>query len=310
MRILTGTEVSSLLRDLTSQDARRLRDSLSSGLAAYTKQEQSSKSETKLIHQPPRPVIQTKDHDTTLVMPVSNTSTTSVKVVTVPRNGDIQGAITIYSPLGVLQGVLNAAEITAFRTALATMTILTRWKAPDALNVVVFGAVFATLREAYPEIEFEGIATANTPAQVGTRLVEADIISCCTPSTEPLFTAKELQHGSSKSRFMSLIGSYKPSMQEIDSATLKLAVSKILVDSKAACLEEAGELVSAGLGPDDLIEIGELFSKDPNGDENVGSEDALTIFKCVGFGLMDLIVSQALLEMAEDAGTGTVLDGF
>ena len=280
-------------------------------------------------------------------MPVSNTSTTSVKVVTVPRNGDIQGAITIYSPLGVLQGVLNAAEITAFRTALATMTILTRWKAPDALNVVVFGAgkqaewhvrltlllmhgvkrvtvinrgrarletfdntVFATLREAYPEIEFEGIATADTPAQVGTRLVEADIISCCTPSTEPLFSARDLQRGSSKSRFMSLIGSYKPPMQEIDSATLKLAVSKILVDSKAACLEEAGELVSAGLGPDDLIEIGELFLKDLNGDENVGSKDALTIFKCVGFGLMDLIVSQALLEMAEDAGTGTVLDGF
>ena len=49
-------------------------------------------------------------------MPVSDTSSTVVKVATVPAKGNIAGAITIYSgQTGELEGVLNAAEITAFR---------------------------------------------------------------------------------------------------------------------------------------------------------------------------------------------------
>lgn len=54
--------------------------------------------------------------NTVLAMPVSDTSSTVVKVATVPAKGNIAGAITIYSgKTGELEGVLNAAEITAFR---------------------------------------------------------------------------------------------------------------------------------------------------------------------------------------------------
>lgn len=349
MRLLTGKDISSILRSLEKKDATRLLKLLSSGLASYTAENNSTDQE-RSIHQPLRTVIQTRDGNTNLIMPVSNTSATSVKVATVPNKGDIKGAITIYNPPGELQGVLNAAEITAFRTALASMTIMTRWAAPSKVELVVFGAgkqaewhvrlalllisgiqkicvinrgrqrlkdfnqnVLSALRQAHPNVQLNTLAQEGDQdysAKLRQFLADADIICGCTPSREPLFTSSDLQSkDSSKRKFITLIGSYKPEMQEIDTSTLKSA-SQVYVDSKEACLEEAGELIRAKMGPDDLIEIGELFSQDPEGKTKLGAESALTIFKCVGMGMMDLVISKALLDMAEDLGIGTVLQDF
>ena len=345
MRLLTGIEISRIFRGLSSDNATRLLEALSNGLASYSS-EKNSKSDAS-IHQPLRTVIQTREKNTVLVMPVSNTSTTSVKVATVPNRGDIKGAITIYSAVGELQGVLNAAEITAFRTALATMTLLVRWKAPSSSNVVVFGAgkqsewhirlalilipgikkittvnrsrqrldkfestVVDRLKASNANVQFECISpesNADYQSQMTTRLAEADIICGCTPSTEPLFGAQDLQVNSSKPKFLSLIGSYKPEMQEVDTETIKLG-REIYVDSKEACAEEAGELIRAKIGPNDLIEIGDLYSSNKSGGLEDGKE--LTIFKCVGMGLMDLVIAQALLDIAADQSIGTVLDDF
>lgn len=348
MRLLTGAEISTLLRKLTPQDAKRLCESLSSGLSSYSLEKDGS-NRAKLIHQPLRTVFQTRNNDTTLVMPISDTSTTAVKVAMVPQEGDINGAITVYSPVGELKGVLNAAEITAFRTALATMTILTKWNTPSNAKAVVFGAgkqaewnirltlllvpgvrriaifnrgstrlqrfeenVLSALRQAYPNVQFEAHAQKGSSQYqeiVAQRLANADIISCCTPSVAPLFAAKELQIESRSHRFLSLIGSYKPEMQEVDTETIRLG-GKILVDSKESCLEEAGELIRAGLQPKDLVEVGELFSGSKEAMELLETAAPLTIFKCVGLGIMDLVISKALLDMAEEMNTGTVLEGF
>ena len=349
MRLLNGDEISTILRNLTPEDATRLLESLSSGLAVYTA-EKYSNGQTRLIHQPLRTVIQTKDQNLILTMPVSNTSITSVKVATVSPKEGIKGAITIYSDVGDLLGVLNAAQITAFRTALATMTILTRWRAPIKVNFVVFGAgkqaewhirlallllsgvrdvtvvnrgkarlekfehdVLREMKRSYPNVQFSAIAqeeNSQYQEQLSQKLKESHIICCCTPSAEPLFTAEILKSNTPQSgRFLSLIGSYKPEMQEADTETIKLG-GKIWVDSKEACAEEAGELIRAGLGEEDLVEIGELFSSDGEAKQKLEPGSALTVFKCVGFGLMDLVVAKALLNIAEELGTGTVFDKF
>ncbi|KAF2478923.1 ornithine cyclodeaminase/mu-crystallin family protein [Neohortaea acidophila] len=347
MRILTGEDVSGLLRSLSSNDARELLNSFSQGLADYSKAKGSSNAN---IIQPARVVFQNAGQNTVLTMPVSDGDTV-VKVATVPHKGDIAGAITVYNSVGELQGVLNAAEITAFRTALASMTILTRWPAPSHPSVCVFGsgkqaewhlrlalllipgitkviifnrgakrlkdlesAVLSGLRDVHSSVEFETVASEGNSSYSSTlreRLAKADIICCCTPSTEPLFTNGELQ-STSKSRFMSLIGSYKPSMHEIDADTLRAAreSGKIYVDTEEGCLEEAGELISAGFGPDDLIEVGQLFAQTGPAGSEVDGERSLTIFKCVGFGFMDLLVSKSLLSMAEEASKGNVVDDF
>ena len=348
MRLLTGPQISTILRGLSKENATLLLDALASGLASYSAEKGSK--EHASIHQPLRSVIQTRDRNTTLIMPVSNTTTTSVKVATVPNQGDIKGAITIYDATGDLHGVLNAAEITAFRTALATMTLLVRWKAPARPNLVVFGAgkqsewharlalllipriknvtvinrsrerldkfqetVISGLNSSYPNVHFRCIspeANDDYHNQLSRHLADADIVCGCTPSTKPLFKAEELKIDSSRPKFLSLFGSYKPNMQEVDTKTIRLGGS-IYVDSVDACLEEAGELIKAGLAADDLIEVGSLYSS--NEGENRSLEhhrEALTIFKCVGMGLMDLVISQKLLEIAESSNIGTVLSDF
>lgn len=352
MRLLTGPQISTILRNLTQQDARTLLEALSTALATYTAQKAGSTT-AQTLHQPMRTVIQTSQGHTTLFMPISDEQTTAVKVATVPKSGDIQGAITLYSDVGELLGVLNAAEITAFRTALATMTVLTRWVEGSEevrdRHLVVFGAgkqaewhvrlvlllvpnvtkvvvinrskgrldrfkesVLDEIGATYGDVQFETLCAESSESyteDVRKRLYEASIICCCTPSKEPLFPATNLSDSNSpvKKRFLSLIGSYKPEMQEIDTETVQQA-SQIIVDSKEACLEEAGELIRAKKTKEDLVEAGELF--DSKGRSTINSDNALTIFKCVGFALMDLTLAQALLNMAEEKGEGSVFESF
>lgn len=361
MLILTETDVSTLLRDLSGPDATHLLTTLSTALAAFTaekQQQQDGSSPAPLIHQPQRTAITTQPaQDTTLIMPVSNTARTAVKVVTLPRAGAVKGALSVFAPTGALKGVLNAAELTAFRTALAVMTLLTRWCGSEGKklrNVVVFGAgrqvewhvrlalkllpvggadgvrrvtvfnrgerrlreleagVLGELREGYPDVGFETVAREGGEEvyreRLRSRLGEADGVFCCTPSTEPLFAARDfaVQGAAEKSRFMSLIGSYKPEMQEIDTETLRSA-ARIWVDSTHECLIESGELIRAEVKPEELTEVGELYSQ--NGDARV-EEPGLTLFKCVGFGLMDLVIGDALLELGKRLGKGVTVDGF
>lgn len=356
MRLLTGSDISAILRNLSNNQANELLDTLSTALGQYYLESANENASSNKIVQPPRIAFRTKqDHgdNTVLAMPVSDTTSTVVKVATVPAKGDIAGAITIYSgETGQLEGVLNAAEITAFRTALASMTILTRWSAPINVNLCVFGGgkqaewhvrlalllvtgiravtvvnrsrkrleafeqdVFAQLKSAHANVDFRALSQeGNNDYQKDLRKVlqEAHIICGCTPSTEPLFTAQDLENGPDE-RFVSLIGSYKPHMQEIDTETLVLArqsSGKIWVDQSEACLEEAGELIKAGLGKNDLREIGELFANESGERARLETGRRLTLFKCVGFGFMDLVISKALLKTAEDLGKGTVVDAF
>ncbi|KAI9884669.1 MAG: 60S ribosomal protein L8B [Watsoniomyces obsoletus] len=104
---------------------------------------------------------------------------------------------------------------------------------------------------------------------------KADIILCCTPSLQPLFPAEHLtaHEGRKKGRLISAIGSYRPHMCELHPDILRQAVAPqhhhhyhkhantagvVVVDSLTACLKEGGEIVQAGLGPEQLVEIGEL----------------------------------------------------
>lgn len=343
MYILSGDDVSSILRNLSQDELSDTLYALASGLAAYTAQK-SRPPENVLIQQPHRTSITTINQDTALIMPVNDSSSTSVKVVTVPHTGPIQGAITIYARNGELQGVLNAAEITAFRTALTSMSLVVRCKQIIFKQVVIFGAGkqvewhIRLLLRLVPDISRITVVNrskqrledlkqdlssdmgdvelillshedhSNWQLDLKERLRLADLICGCTPSTKPLFDGQDLQSTTPKSRVICLIGSYKPTMREVDTATIQSA-SKIWVDCKEACLEEAGELIHAGIKPRQLSELGELLSSpDEQAIDDVGP--SLIIFKCVGLGIMDLVVSKTLLQIAEAKSLGTVVGNF
>lgn len=105
----------------------------------------------------------------------------------------------------------------------------------------------------------------------------SSVIFFTTPSTSPLFPAEYLTNpeGRKKGRYLAAIGSYKPDMCEIHPDILKQNVQPehghrhfhkhapqggaVIVDSVEACLKEAGEIIQAGLTPNEVVEIGELL---------------------------------------------------
>lgn len=210
-----------------------------------------------------------------------------------------------------------------------------------------------------------------TPAHTEyTRLLKqyvraSNIIFCCTPnpSPNPLFPATYLTNpeGRKKGRYIACVGSYTSQMVELHPDVLRYAVAPhhehrhvhkrqkeggaILVDSVEACLKFAGEVVKAGLSPDQVVELGEIFmlkreregivkegkakgkGKKGEGDgeegddddgchlqENSGLKEWLTrgnvIYKSVGLGLMDVVVGNELLRISRERGVGMTVEEF
>ncbi|KAH8700521.1 putative proline utilization protein PrnX-like protein [Talaromyces proteolyticus] len=169
---------------------------------------------------------------------------------------------------------------------------------------------------------------------------KADAIFCCTPSLSPLFPAEYLTSTESKKkgRLVSAIGSYKPHMTELHPDILRNEVKPhnhshhhhkhaqrggvVLVDSLEMCLQEAGEIVQAELGPHQLVEIGELMimkqaarlEVESGGEGEKGLQKWLesgnVVYKSVGIGLMDLVTGGDLVALARERGVGTAVDDF
>jgi len=167
------------------------------------------------------------------------------------------------------------------------------------------------LVEVCREITFEMLVREDNPnfdAELCHRMLESDVIFCCTPSAVPLFLNSYLMPtdgGAAKRRFISLIGAYKPHMQEIEAATL-LPENQILVDSKEACLQEAGELIKTWVRKEHLLGIGELRSRVPS--DGDGREN--TVFKCVGMGIMDIVIGREILKIVAERGAGIQIERF
>ena len=341
MHLLTESTISDILTTLTPSQAHEFLHTLSQALISFNTD--------NAIHQPHRTSIVT-DQSTALFMPVSNSATTGIKIVSVPRARPIAGVINLFSPEGELLGLLGAAEITAFRTALAIMTMYVRCSEAAVKNehIVVLGSgrqaewharlslllsrnpgeiksitfvnrgrarlqaleegVITKLREKYPDVTMETLSQEGTDdynARLQSILSASDVIFSCTPATEPNFSYAYLQ-SVQKPRFIGLIGSYKPQMREIDTETLLSGSGgKVYVDSKEACLAESGELIRAGATEEQLVEIGEVYTG-ARGVEKGGN----VVVKCVGMGLMDLVMAKQVLDVAVARGLGMAVEGF
>lgn len=151
--------------------------------------------------------------------------------------------------------------------------------------------------------------------------MSAQLIICATSSTAPLFPSSWVRDGT----HIVLIGSYKPTMHEVDGDLVRRAIpadarSDLVVDSRAACLHEAGELISAGIEGSQVVEIGDLVSFDAEGElifaatppapaeGGGGTTGRVTIFKSVGVGLQDVAIACAVVEKAEEMGIGQYVD--
>jgi ornithine cyclodeaminase/alanine dehydrogenase-like protein (mu-crystallin family) len=114
------------------------------------------------------------------------------------------------------------------------------------------------------------------------KLKDAHIICTATTSLLPVFDDNFISAGT----HINAIGSYQPDKRELPSATV--ARSNIFVDSKEACLKEAGDLIipkNEGIELE-VTEMGEVLQNKKSGRS---SEEEVTFFKSVGNAAQDLI---------------------
>lgn len=91
-----------------------------------------------------------------------------------------------------------------------------------------------------------------------------------------------------------------------------IKIPTILVDSREACLAEAGELITAGIAPESLIELGDVVDvvgdRISTFDEFGLRREGRSLFKAVGIGGMDVAISELIFSMATNMGLGTRVD--
>jgi ornithine cyclodeaminase/alanine dehydrogenase-like protein (mu-crystallin family) len=261
-----------------------------------------------------------EDHNELLLMPADGPEGVGLKLVTiVPGNAIrglplIQGLYVLLTPEGLAPELLiDGAALTRLRTAAVSVLATRHLARPDSGRLVVFGAgvqatahveamrsllpiehvtiVGRSLASAAAISLVEALRADGIEAVVGTpgAVAQADVICTCTTSTAPVFDDNDLPAGV----HVNAIGAYRLEMAELPAASLARAL--LVVESAAATLAEAGDVVSAiaagALPPKGFArELREVVA----GEVGRTREEQVTIFKSVGLSAEDLIVARAL----------------
>ena len=144
-------------------------------------------------------------------------------------------------------------------------------------------------------IDAPKVNLVSTPQQV---VENADLVICGTTAATPLFDGNALQPGT----HITAVGTFVPEKREVDTTTIKRA-HRIVVDSREACLEEAGDLIIPNAEID--AEIGEIINGDKSGRQ---SDDEITFFKSVGVAVQDAVAGAVVFAEAEAKGLGTLVE--
>lgn len=278
-----------------------------------------------------------KHNGITLFMPayLSESKALGAKIVSVfPGNARkrlptiFAAVIVVDSETGQPQALIDGSYLTALRTGAASGVATELLSRPDSRAVAIIGAgiqartqleavctvrkiekvrvydcllerahAFVEEMKARGSLIPENITAVDSPAHA---VSEADIICAATTSSSPVFVDKDLSPGV----HINGVGSYIPEMQEIPPETVVRA--KVVVDSRTACLEEAGDLIipiKEGLIDEGHIhaEIGEIAVGKVSGRE---SEDEITFFKSVGLAVQDVAVAELVWQKARERGLG------
>lgn len=327
MRVISDSQVKSLLSQLTKDGVYRFQDVLKRALEKYHQ-------DPTLI--PERIVINREDTDAVHIFMPSFAERVGVKTLGGSKEG-FKGAVSILNQAnGELLGVLNAQTLTAFRTALASSIPLMKFFNSQEkeqlltvfgnglqaywhvrLTLVLFGDNFRKVQIAVRSINDKSKEIKNTLAQEFTNvefelldqgkvdLSSSSVIYGCIPSTEPLIQFGNLNKSSQT--FISIIGSYKPHMAEVDNDIVQSALSngKIIVDSYEHTLAEAGELIKGNVKVQNVVEIGELdnFKK-----SQISADNGLVLAKIVGLSIMDISVGTEILKVSQERDIGTEVE--
>jgi len=237
------------------------------------------------------------------------------------------GAVLLFSgQTGELLAVINAAAVTAIRTA-AVSAVATRLLArADSRRLVIFGtgvqavthieAMNAVLtleqvsivgrtpvraREFVARMRDRLHVRLEAAVDAGEAVGRADVVVTVTSSREPVLRREWIAAGT----HINLVGSSVPAAREADSATM--AAGSLFVDRRESTVNESGDYLEAlreGAIPHDHIraEIGEILHGAANGRTDTKE---ITIFKSLGLAVEDLAAASFLYHKALNEKCGT-----
>jgi alanine dehydrogenase len=260
----------------------------------------------------------------------------AVKVLTFypsnPASGRpaIVATVLLHDPhTGELLAIMDGASLTGLRTA-AGSAVATQYLArANAVTVGILGSgvqaeshlvamcevrpvklAWVYSRDRDRRAEFAGRMAARlgievTPVSSARAAVEgADIVVTATTAREPIVDGGWFAEGV----HINCVGSGIPDRRELDDKIVQR--SKIVVDTHASALEEAGDLLipmAQGLLSKDAIhaDLGEVLTGQKVGRTD---EQEITIFKSVGVALQDVAAAAWAYRRARELGLGQVVE--
>lgn len=224
---------------------------------------------------------------------------------------------------GMLLAVMDGRYITEARTAAVSAVSAKLLGARDAavLALIGSGVQARSHLEALPLVrrfreircwsptrkhvqrfvrESAGVAAANTAREA---VEGADVVALLTSAATPVIDGRWIKPGA----HVIAVGACRPNQREIDPELL--AESRLIVDSRAAALQESGDVLMAiaeGRFTKDHIaaELGEVVN-----DPSLGrrSAEEITVFKSLGLAAEDVAAADLVWRQAVAQGRGVEL---
>ncbi|WFD09514.1 ornithine cyclodeaminase family protein [Tepidibacter hydrothermalis] len=274
-----------------------------------------------------------KDQNTLLYMPCFSESIFGTKILTLfpdnpKKNEPVTNGLMLLNDreTGKPVCMINGASITAYRTG-AVGGVGIRYTSPQ--NVKNLGVIGTGVQGFYQTLyackarNFEKVTVFDAYSQKLPEFVlrlqkelpnveiiagdsseevvkNSDVIITATPSTEPVIpNDKELLKG----KHFIAIGSYKPTMHEYPQAIFEI-IENLYIDTEFAT-EESGDIITPL--EEGWIKEAQIkpFIDLVNGKK---LEEETTLFKSVGMGLFDVVVSELIYTKAKEKGLGQVIN--
>ncbi|GAB4244614.1 MAG: ornithine cyclodeaminase family protein [Saprospiraceae bacterium] len=252
--------------------------------------------------------------NTLLMMPAWNEQFLGVKTASVAPGNSVLGKPVVHAVYTLFDAStgepliqMDGQRLTALRTATASALAARHLARSDSKHLLVIGAGAlspALIRAHAFERPIEEVSLWNRNVErarqvadlfqasslrvnVAKNLAEAaaraDIISCATPSVNPVLRGEWIQPGT----HVDLVGSYRPDMREADDDLMRKAT--VWIDNPAAEFESgdiAIPLVNGALTPGRIK--GSLRQILAGTCDLRQSAEEITVFKSVGYALEDL----------------------
>lgn len=159
-------------------------------------------------------------------------------------------------------------------------------------NVLVWGRQFYKAQLVVNQLRELGMEV-RAMGDLHKTLAMSDVVAVATTATEPFLKAAWVRPGT----HISLVGAFTPQMAEAEPGLI--SKSQLFADCRASVLEKGGEVFQAIeqgliLDSDIIADLAELTAQSDRSWRH--DAQAITVFKSVGFALLDLIAAELVIK--------------